>query len=885
MLARLRSFLRAALGRRQFERDMDAELRFHLNARVADLVERGLPRPDAERQARIEFGGDLLRWKEDGREARGLALIDQAIADARYGFRWLARQPAFACAVISTLALAIAANTTFFALADAAVFRPLPFADADRLVWVTSVRSDNPAAPFTLPEFIDYRARARGVSGLAAYANWSANVAGEGVTERFQGARFSANTFDVLGVQAAAGRLLTEADDRADAPRVVVISHRLWQQRFGGAADIVGRQIRVNGEPVTVVGVLPIHFPWPLPGIDMIAPLAPDRDPLRHVRSSTNFLRFVGRLAPGVTAEHARAELTAICLQLRDEFPNDYTRKVAAGVSPLADAVVGDLGATLLVLFVSVVVVLSAAVANVVCLALIRTNDRRAEMALRAAIGASRARLTRQVTVEALSVTILAGVIGVGLAALATSSVTHWAPASMPRLSEVRLDVQAVLFAASLAMAATMLLTLAPAAALWRTRPDQALRLASRGSSGDRWNRRVRNGLVVAEVAAALVLLLSTALVGREFARLQRVNPGFTPDAVFQARVSLPQAYRTPEDLWRFHDRLMDGLALMPGLRHAGLISSAPLSGVLATVPFSVVGADQSQERGRRPSTNYRVITPGYLDATGTRLRRGRGLSERDRTGTVPVALVSDALATQYLGDSPLGRQIAIDDNNTGPRAVEVVGVVDNVRLTSVSGAAELALYIPLSQIHPDGVGFVRTNQFWMVRSDRGPEGLEPAFVKALQAADRDAAVSGIGTMRQGLDAWFAPRRFSLSVFVAFAIAAVLLAASGLYGLMSYAVSQRRREIGVRMALGASVGHVRWLVLGHAAGLALAGIAAGLGLTTVARPLARWLPGDAVIDPATTVVSAAILFAVVMLAVAFPARQAARVAPTVALRD
>lgn len=884
ILPTLRSFLRAALGRRAFERDLDAELRFHLAARVDDLVARGLERSEAEQRARSEFG-DPLRWKEAGREARGLALVDQAIADARYGYRSLFRQPAFAAAAISTLALAIASSTTMFAIADAVIFKPLPFAESERLVWITSVRTDRPDAPFTLPEYLDYRERNRTLTGLAAYGNWSASVASESLTERLQGARLSANAFAVLGVQPAAGRLFTDADDRADAPAVVVISHRLWQQRFGGAADVVGRQLRVNGLPVHVAGVLPRHFPLPLQNIDMFKPLSPDRDPLRQIRSSTSFLRFFGRLAPGVDALEAQQELTAICVRLREEFPNDYVGKVAASVTPFAHAIVGDLRATIVVLFVAVVVVLTAGIANLLCLMLVRTNDRGSEIAIRVAIGASQHRLTRQLAVEALSLTTLAGGIGCLLAALALSTATFWAPASMPRLSEVRLDGRALLFAGALTLGATVLLTLAPLGALVRTRAHHALRLASRGSTGDKWNQRIRHGLVVAEISAAVVLLLATTLVGREFARLQRVSPGFTPDQVFQARVSLPESYRLPADLTRFHEAMLTQLTAMPGVRAAGLISSAPLSGVLASVPFSVVGADQAPQPGRLPGSTFRVVTPGYLAAAGTRVLRGRGILDDDRAHTQHVALVSEALADRYLGATPLGRQVMIDDNNTGPRPVEVVGIVENVRHTSMDGAPGLDVYIPLAQSHPDGSSFVRTNQFWMIRSDHGPAGLNTMFVKALQAVDKDAAVSGMGTMRQGLEAWFAPRRFSLSVFVAFALTSALLAVSGVYGLVSYAVGQRRRELALRMALGAAAGDVRGLVLRQVAGLGASGIVAGVLVAVLARPLTHWLVGDTAMDLVLAVATAGAVFMVVLLAGALPARRAGRIAPATALKD
>jgi putative ABC transport system permease protein len=347
----------------------------------------------------------------------------------------------------------------------------------------------------------------------------------------------------------------------------------------------------------------------------------------------------------------------------------------------------------------------------------------------------------------------------------------------------------------------------------------------------------------------------------------------------------LPSRYRTPADLAHFHDELMTHLTPLAGVRDVGFISVAPLSGLLLTVPFSVAGDSGSSPAGRRPYANFRVIDPTFFAAAGTRLLRGRGFSDRDRAASPPIAVVSEALADRWLGAAPLGRLVSIDDNDTSPRSVEVVGIVENVRHATLSGPAGFDIYVPLSQIHPDGVTFVRNNQFWMMRSDIEAGTLGASFIKALQAVDPDAAVSGVGTMRQGLEAWFAPRQFSLDMFVAFSLTAVLLAVSGLYGLVAYAVSRRRREIGLRMALGASVAAVRWLILRDAARLTLAGIGIGMVLATVVHPLRPWLASETAADPVVISTAAALLFAIVMLAGALPARRASRIDPTTALRS
>jgi putative ABC transport system permease protein len=768
------------------------------------------------------------------------------------------------------------------AVVNTVLVRALPFASPDRLAWVASVRSDNPAAPFTLPEFMDYQDRTRTLSGLAAYANWNASLAGDGETERLQGARMSANAFELLGVTPAAGRLLNDRDDRPDAPKVVVISHRLWQRRYGGRADAIGTTARINAESFVVVGVLPAQFPLPMRDIDVVTPLVPDRDPLRHMRNSVNFLRLFGRLGPGTDFRQAQSELTAICRSLREQFPVEYARKNAVNAVPMHEVLVGDFRQPLLLLFAAVVIVLAAALANLVSLALVRANGRRTELSMRLALGASRLQLARQLAIEALVLAVTGTALGWLLASQAIVAAKVWASSAVPRLGEAALDGTIALFAAAVMAVVAALLTAAPLAVVANRRAGISLRIASRGAVGDRWNHRIRNVLVVAEISAALVLLLATIVLFQNLQRLQEVHPGFEPDGVFQARVSIPPAYRSPEEVALFYERLSEQLAVEPGVERVGVISVAPLSGLLMTVPFTVEG-EPPLERGA-PSANLRAISPGYFPAVRTRLLQGRYFSERDRSSSPPVAIVSAALAARHLSGRTLGRRLLIDDNNEGPRPVEIVGVVENVRQSALDLPAELDVYVPLRQVHPDGVSGV-FNQFWQVRLRSDAEtGFRTTFVRHLRAVDPDAAISGAGSMRQLVDTWLATRRFNLRLLGAFALTAVLLAVSGLYGLVSYAVSQRTQEIGVRMAIGATERDVRRMILRQAARLGLAGVAAGLGLAAVARLLVWRLVPAATIDPAIALATAALLVAIALVAAWLPARRAARIEPTLALR-
>ncbi len=810
--------------------------------------------------------------------------------DLRVALRQYARHRGFAVTVVCTLAVTIGATTAVFSIVNAVLVRALPFKSPEQLVWVVSVRPDNPAAPFSLPEFMDYRGRTRALSGLAAYGYWSASLAGDGVTEQLQGARMSGNAFDVLGIAPAAGRLLNERDDRADAPQVVVLSYRLWLRKYAGSPDILGSSVRINSQPFVIVGVLPAHFPLPLRDIDVVTALVPDRDPLRHVRGSVNFLRLFGRLNPGNDDRQADAELTAICRSLRQQFPVEYARKEAVATVPLHEALVAGFRWSMLALLGAVTLVLATALANVVSLALVRANGRRAELTMRVALGASRRRLVRQLAVEACLLAVSGAVLGwiVGLQALAAA--TALAPPSIPRLDEVSVDPAVMALLIGIAALATALLTVPPLAAATRTRARDSLG-PGRGTIGDRWNRRVRNVMVVAEIAAALVLMLATLVLVQNLLRLRSLHPGFNPHGVFQARISIPPTYRSPEDISRFYEQLHDRLAASPGVEHVGVISVAPLSGLLYTVPFSVAGQPTGDRE--RSSANIRAISPDYFPAIQTRLLQGRLFTERDRPGSPPVATVSSALADRFFSGNAVGQRLLIDDNNDGPRPVEIVGVVENVRQAALDAPPALDVYIPLRQVHRDGAGPLRNNQFWMLRlrTDGDPDAFRSTFLGHLRAVDPDAAVSTTGPMRGFIDAWLGPRRFNLGLFGAFASTTVLLAVMGLYGLVSYTVSQRAQEIGLRMAIGASQRDVQRMILRQAAALGAVGAGAGVVIAAASRPLLSRMAfaelgraTDLSVNNAAASAIVAVLMAIVLLAAWLPARRASRIEPTLALR-
>jgi putative ABC transport system permease protein len=638
----------------------------------------------------------------------------------------------------------------------------------------------------------------------------------------------------------------------------------------------------MNGESFVIAGILPIHFPFPFRDVDVFVPLVPDRDPLRHVRNSPNSLRFFGRLNPGSRVDQAQSELTTICRSLRLQFPVEYARKDAVRTVPLHEALIGDYRQSMLLLLGAVLVVLATALANLVSLVLVRANESRAELSIRVAMGAPRLHLVRQLMIESLLLALIGSGLGWMLATWAVSIAVPWAPSSIPRLAEVSVDGRVLVFAALIAIAAAALLTVAPLSTVLRARADDVLRLAGRGAVGDRWSGRVRQALVIGEISAALLLLLTTTVLLQNVLRLQDVQPGFTPDSVFQARISIPPVYKSPDDVARFYDRLSERLVNLPGVQSVGVTSVAPLSGILRTVPFTVEGEGQLERD--LPSVNLRVISPGLLPAIGTRLLNGRSFSEADRPDTPPAALVSSALAARVLNNAPLGRRLLINDNTKGPRPVEIVGVVEDVRQAAVDAPPGFDVYIPLRQIHPESVGFFRSNHFWMIRTGTAPAAFRSSFVAQLRAVDRDAALSGAGTMRDYVEAGLGPRRFNLGLFAAFSVTGVLLAVFGMYALVSYAVNQRQREIGVRMAIGASEGDIHRMILRQAALLGLAGAALGGCLAAIAQPLVSRLAQDVSIPLRSAITTTAVLLVLVTLAAWLPARRAARIPPTLALR-
>jgi putative ABC transport system permease protein len=697
--------------------------------------------------------------------------------------------------------------------------------------------------------------------------------------------RISANAFEMLGVDAVAGRALLPADDTPGQQQVAVLSYGLWQRRFGADPQLVGKKLTLNGAGYTVVGVLPPRFFFPIKEAELAIPLAPDADPWRGVRNSTNFLRALARLKPGVTREQAEADLTAVAQRLRRQYPVANARKLGVTLRPLHEEVVGDFRLALWVLLGAVGVVLLITCVNLANLALARATARQREMAIRTALGATRRRLIQQLATEGLLLAGLGGGLGLLLAFYGIDLLLALSPATLPRAAEVGVDFRVLGFTFTLALLAGMIFGLAPAWQATRVNLNESLKEGGRGSGGGARASRARNLLVVSEIALSLVLLAGAGLLVKSFLRLQAVNPGFEAENVLAVRLSLPRAqYSNRAAITSFYDKLRPRLEALPGVETVGFVSALPLSGVLASIPFTIEGRGASPDQALR--ADYRVVNAGYFHTLKIPLIAGREFDERDAAQTAPVALISQNLARlHWLNSSPIGAHLSVDDNDQGPRLVEIVGVVGDVKHLSLDGEPAPHIYLPVRQTHEDGVVWLTNNQYWLLRTTVEPLTLAAAARREIRAIDREAPTSNIRTMEQYLAASVEPRRFNLWLLTIFAGAALLLAGTGLYGVISYGVAQRRHEIGVRMALGARASDVLRLVIGQGIRLALAGVALGLlAALALTRLMKNLLFNVSATDPLTFLVIAALLVFVALVACYIPARRATKVDPLVALR-
>jgi putative ABC transport system permease protein len=795
--------------------------------------------------------------------------------------RSLRRRPAFALVCILVLAAGIGSACAVFALIDAVMLRPLPFLDPDRLVWIWSTRTDRAKAFFSLPNLADTQSEARTVK-VVGFSPWDATLTGRGDPERLQAVRLSGAALPLLGVYAAMGRALTPEDDDPARPRAVMLTDALWHTRFGGDPAVVGSTITLDGQPHVVVGVFPRGFVFPGWEAELVAALRPATDPRRDDRGS-NFLRAFGRLAPGATVLQARAELAQITRRLVELYPTPNAKFTAPRVLPLHEELAGDQARPLLLLLVSVGAVLLLACCNLANLLLVRTSARRQELAVRAALGATRKHLRRLLLAEAFVLAVAGGALAIALAVWGTNLLASMAPPELLRARSASFGPRLVLFALACTVLAAGLVGAAPAIQAGRGSTGDDLRGAhALGSPG---RSAARQALVAFEVGLSLALLIIAALFARSFARLVAVDPGFNPRGGVAMRLSLPRAdYPTPSHLSTFLDALLPRLETLPGVRSAAAISTLPLTRVNNRLDF-VVADRPPATAADVPAAQNRFVTPGYFGAMGVTVLRGREFTKWDMAQSPGVVIVDEELERRFFADRPaLGAHLRLQYDVPGPREVEIVGVARQVKHDDLNEPPAATVYIPMTQVPQEMLGFVSPRVQLVVRGT-GPA-MADVVRREVRGLDAQVPISGVRTLQSLVDAAVAPRKFGAGLLSGFALAALLLAASGIYAVAAYSVSQRTREIGVRMALGATARDVVRLVVTESARPVMLGLLGGLIAAAIAaRASSALLYSVTALDASSFAAGVAALGASALLASWWPARRATRVDPVIALRS
>ncbi len=810
-------------------------------------------------------------------ERRGGIRMASLWQDLRYGARMLTKQPSFTLIAVLTLSLGIGANTAIFSVVNAVLLRALPYPQSEQLVmlWQGGQRGELGQMPVSPPELMDYRAGQQVFQSLAAHTMADANLSGSGEPERLRAAVVSADWFAVLRTQPLSGRTFLPEEHQPGQNNSVVLSYGLWQRRFGGDASVLGRSVVLNGRARTVAGIMPAGFRYPSEA-DLWLPLAFTPEQLSPAFRSRHYLDTIARCKDGVTLAQAQENIRAIAARFPDEGPTGMPARLVS----LHEQLVGQVKAPLVLLLAAVVFVLLIACANVANLLLARSTARRAEMAIRQALGAGRSRLLRQLLTESLLLALAGGTLGLLLAWWGIGPLAALAAEAIPRVDEVELDGRVMGFAAGVSLLTGLLFGLAPAWQAARLNLNAMLKSGAPGAGGFS-RQRTRSLLVVSEIALALILLAGAGLLLRSFHRLGQVNPGFNPARVLTADLALPFArYDTNAKRAAFYQQLIERLQALPGVQSAGIISDLPLSGMNADRSYTHDAIPPDRQRGSPPNADYRHCSPDYFNAIGIPLLRGRAFTEQDTPDAEPVAIVNETLARRiWPNENTVGKRIAF----FAPQGLEpwrvIVGVTGDVKHRGLNEEARPEIYVPHAQA-PEGTMTL------ILRAAGDPLALTAAVRNAVQSLDADQPLFHVRTLAQLRAESIAPQRFSLLLLGLFAAVALLLAALGIYGVISYAVSQRTHEIGIRMALGAQAGDVVRLVIGQGMKLALLGIAVGLGgALVVTRSMKTLLFGVRPTDPLTFAAIALLLMLVALLACWIPARRATKIDPLTALRQ
>lgn len=797
--------------------------------------------------------------------------------DLRFALRQLLKSPAFTLVAVLTIGLGIAANSAIFSVVDAVLLHPLPYPSSDRLVKISeTVRSTGVSTSNASPaNFIDWAAQNSVFSTMACSRGWQVNLSGQEQPERIRATMVSGEFFSLFGVSPILGRTFGPNDARPGSSHVVVLSQNLWARRFGADRSLIGRDLLLDGEKFVVVGVMPAGFspddygelwvpsPWGVP----VHPLAPNENP-REMRDRS-YLDAWGRLKPGVTLAQAQAEMSTIARRLEQQYPN-VDGDTGIALVPLSEEVVGGVRPMLLMLSGAVCLVLLIACANVANLLLARAAARSRELAIRTALGASRTRLIRQLLTESVLLALLGGAVGILLALWALPVLLSLSPPEIGEWKTVQLNGQVLVFSLVVSLLTGALFGLAPAFFASRSNPNESLREGERGSSPGK--NSARSILIASEIALSLVLLVGAGLVMKSFVRLTRVDPGIDPDRLLIFNIGLPLTTDGAHQV-SFYQEVIEGLRALPGVESVGAVSRLPLAGGNSSRSFNTPGASQSHE------ADIRVSTPDYFRTMGIPLLQGRNFSEQDRSDSLPVAIINQATAASaFPGQDPVGKYVT----DFGPKAekLQIIGVVGNVRHVALETAPRPEIYLPVTQTQWPGM-------FFAVRSAvANPLGLIPSVQNAVWRIDRNVPLASPRTMQDVIAHSVLRRKFAMLLLSIFAGLATLLAAIGLYGVISFSVAQRTKEIGIRMALGGQRADMMQMVLRQSGTLLLFGLLVGVPMAFAStRLLGAMLYGVGSTDAATYIAVVILLGGAAFVASIVPAVRATRVDPMVALRD
>jgi putative ABC transport system permease protein len=799
--------------------------------------------------------------------------------DLRYGARMLVKNPGFTAIAVLTLALGIGANTAIFSVVNSLILRPLAYPHAERLmtIWENHQANGGPQREWTSPPgFEDWRDQAQSFDHVIAFQGWQPTLTdanGQGEPEQLTGALVSHDVFDMLGVKPVLGQGFLPQDDQPGVESKVIISYGLWQRRFAADPQLIGKTISLNGESRVVLGVMPAGFKFPIiTNSEIWRPIRPVLSP--GCQRGCITIRVMARLKEGVSEAQARSELETIASGIEQQFPETNAR-VGVTLLPLQDFIVGPARTPVIVLLVAVALVLLIACVNVANLLLARATGREKEMAVRASLGAGRWRIVRQLLAEGLLLATVGSAVGLLMAYWLLDVIVALAPQNTPRLDEIALDQRALFLTLAVTLLTGIFFGLAPAWQISRVNLNQSLKDGSKGAQGAKSSRRTLGALVVAETALALMLLIGAGLLMKSFINLQKVNPGYNPTNILTAVVSLPSATYPSPQVRTFHRQLLEHLATLPGVQAVGAISSLPLAGFDNDNDFVIEGRPKPLPN-QQPVAWANSTSVDYFRTMGIQLRDGRSFTDRDTETAPKVALISETFARRYFPDeTPLGKRIG---NGNPDNWTEIVGVVADVKQFGLSQDARVTMYFPLAQ-RP------ARRLFYALRTTAEPLSQTPVFRNAVATLDKNLAVSDIQTMQGRTAQSIGQERFTLLLFGLFAALALILAAAGIYGVMSYSVAQRTHEIGIRQALGAQTRDVLALVLREGLLLVLIGAAIGVSAALLLTSLMeKLLFGVSPTDPLTFVGVAGLLAAVALLACYLPARRATRVDPMEALR-